>query len=61
MEIAKYVFIIVASVTLFGIFGGLAPDITLAEMAIKAIFVGLVFAGFLVLREAKTVILSKIS
>lgn len=60
MEIAKYIFIIVASITLFGIVGGLEPDITIAEMAIKAIFVGLIFATGLALKEAKTVILSKI-
>lgn len=61
MEIAKYIFIIVASVTLFGIIGGLAPDITMAEMAVKAVFVGLIFATGLVLREAKTMLLEKIS
>lgn len=61
MEIAKYIFIIVASITLFGIFGGLAPDISLSEMALKAVFVGLVFASGLMLKEAKTVILSRIS
>ena len=61
MEIAKYIFIIVASITLFGIFGGLAPDISIAEMAVKAVFVGLVFATVLVLREAKTMLLQKIS
>ncbi len=61
MEIAKYIFIIVANITLFGLVGGLAPDITVAEMAVKAVFVGLIFATGLVLKEAKTVLLSKIS
>ncbi|GAB5409909.1 MAG: hypothetical protein BalsKO_22740 [Balneolaceae bacterium] len=61
MEIAKYIFIIVASITLFGLFGGLSPDITVPEMALKAVFVGLVFAGGLVLKEAKTALFSKIS
>ncbi|MBO6522347.1 MAG: hypothetical protein JJ971_00850 [Balneolaceae bacterium] len=61
MEIAKYIFIIVASVTLFGILGGLSPDITLPEMAVKAVFVGLIFATGLVLREVKTLLLEKIS
>ncbi len=61
MEIAKYIFIIVASITLFGILGGLSPDITMAEMAVKAVFVGLIFATGLVLREAKTMLLKKIS
>jgi len=60
MEIAKYIFIIVASVTLFGIFGGLEQNITLGEMALKAVFVGLIFATGLVLKEAKTLILAKI-
>lgn len=61
MEIAKYIIILVASITLFGILGGLAPDITIAEMAVKAIFVGLIFATGLVLREAKTLLFEKIS
>lgn len=60
MEIAKYIFIIVASVTLFGILGGLEQNITLGEMALKAVFVGLIFATGLVLKEAKTLILAKI-
>ncbi len=61
MDIAKYIFIIVASVTLFGILGGLEQNITIAEMGIKAVFVGLIFATGLVLKETKTVLLSKIS
>lgn len=61
MEIAKYIFIIVASITLFGLIGGLSPDITVTEMALKAVIVGLVFATGIVLKEAKTVIFSKIS
>ncbi len=60
MEIAKYIFIIVASVTLFGILGGLEQNITIGEMALKAVFVGLIFASGIVLKEAKTLILSKI-
>ena len=61
MELFKYVFIIVASVTLFGLFGGLEPNITVGEMFIKAVFTGLVFATVLVLKEVKTVLLEKIS
>ena len=61
MELFKYVFIIIASVTLFGLFGGLEPNISVMEMFIKAVFVGLVFATVLVLKEVKTTLLEKIS
>jgi hypothetical protein len=60
MEIAKYIFIIVASVTLFGIFGGLNPDNSIAEMAVRAIMVGLVFAGIEVFKQVKDEMLARI-
>lgn len=61
MEIAKYIFFIVASITLFGIIGGFAPDITLSEVALKAVFVGLIFSAVSLLKEAKTAIFHRIS
>lgn len=61
MEIAKYIFIIVASITLFGIVGGFEPNITIAEMGLKSVFVGLIFTSALVLREVKTAVFAKIS
>ena len=60
MEIAKTIFIIVASITLFGIFGGLNPDNSIAEVAVRAIMVGLVFTGIAVLREAKDYVVARI-
>jgi small-conductance mechanosensitive channel len=60
MDFAKYVFIIVASITVFGILGGLDPTNSIAEMAFKALVTGLIFATGLVLREVKTLLLSKI-
>ena len=60
MEIAKYIFITVASITLFGIFGGLNPYNSIAEIAVRAVMVGLVFAGFAVLKEAKEFVVAKI-
>lgn len=60
MEIAKYIFMVVASITLFGIFGGLNPDNTIAEMGVRAIMVGLIFAGAAVVRETKDFIVAKI-
>ena len=60
MEIAKYIFIVVASITLFGIFGGLNPDNTIAEMGVRAIMVGLLFASVAVIREAKDFVVAKI-
>lgn len=61
MEIAKYTFFIVASITLFGIFGGFAPDITLPEVTLKAVFVGLIFSGVTILNEVKTALFQRIS
>lgn len=60
MEFSKYIFITVAAVTLFGIVGGLEPNITVGMMAIKALIVGSIFAAVLILKEAKTMILQKI-
>lgn len=60
MEIAKPIFYIVASLTIFGIIGGLDPTNTYAEMAIKAVVVGLIFAGFAALKEVKNMILARI-
>ena len=60
MEFAKYIFIIVASITIFGIFIGLDPNISVAEMTFKAVITGLIFASVIALREAKNLLLSKI-
>lgn len=60
MDFAKYIFIIVASITIFGVLGGLDPTNSVAEMATKAVLTGLIFATGFVLREAKTLLLSKI-
>jgi len=60
MEIAKYIFFIVASVTLFGILGGLDPSNSIAEMGIRAVMVGLIFAGVAVLKEVKNMVLARI-
>lgn len=61
MEFSKYIFITVAALTLFGIVGGFEPNITVGAMTIKALIVGSIFTGFFILREAKTMILQKIS
>lgn len=61
MELFKYVFFIIAGITLFNLFGGLEPGIGFGEMALKAVFVGLIFATGLVLKEAKEAFLNKIS
>lgn len=60
MEIAKPIFYVVASITLFGILGGLDPTNSIAEMGIRAVIVGLVFGGFAVVREFKDQVLSRI-
>ncbi len=60
MEIAKPIFYIVASITIFGIIGGLDPTNSIAEMGIKALMVGLIFAGFAVLKEVKDQVLARI-
>ena len=60
MEIAKPIFYIVAATTLFGIFGGLDPSNTVAEMGIRALMVGLVFGTMAVLKEVKDQVLTRI-
>ena len=60
MEIAKPIFYIVASITLFGIIGGLDPTNSIVEMGIRAVIVGLIFASFAVLREVKDLVLARI-
>ncbi|MGB0346640.1 MAG: hypothetical protein ACPGGA_04085, partial [Balneolaceae bacterium] len=60
MEIAKPIFYIVAATTLFGIFGGLDPSNTVAEMGIRALMVGLVFGTIAVLKEVKDQVLTRI-
>jgi small-conductance mechanosensitive channel len=60
MEIAKPIFIIVASITLFGILGGLDPSNTIFEMGLTAVVVGLIFAGLAVLREVKDQVLARL-
>ncbi|NER84715.1 MAG: hypothetical protein F6K42_35405 [Leptolyngbya sp. SIO1D8] len=60
MEIAKYIFFIVASITLFGILGGLDPSNSIADMGIRAVMVGLIFAGVAVLKEVKNMVLARI-
>ncbi|MCG8373634.1 MAG: hypothetical protein MI700_08885 [Balneolales bacterium] len=61
MGIAKYIFYVVASITLFGIIGGLDPSNSVAEMGIKAVVVGLVFATTSILIQAKDLLIYKIS
>ncbi len=60
MEIAKPIFYIVATITLFGIFGGLDPSNTVAEMGVRALMVGLVFGSVAVLKEVKEQVLARI-
>lgn len=60
MEIAKYIFFLVASITLFGVFGGLDPTNSIMEMAVRAVLVGLVFSGFALLKEAKEFVIQHI-
>ncbi|HCD53317.1 MAG TPA: hypothetical protein DEQ34_12780 [Balneolaceae bacterium] len=60
MEIAKYIFIIVASVTLFGIIGGMDPANSVVMIGAKAMLTGAIVGTFLMLKEYKGVILSKI-
>lgn len=60
MEIAKPIFYIVASITLFGILGGLDPTNSVVEMGITAIVVGLIFGGIAVLKEVKNQLVEKI-
>ncbi|NET34095.1 MAG: hypothetical protein F6K19_19075 [Cyanothece sp. SIO1E1] len=60
MEIAKYIFFIVASITLFGILGGLDPSNSIAEIGVRAVMVGLIFAGVAVLKEVKNMVLARI-
>ncbi len=61
MGIAKYIFYVVTSITLFGIIGGLDPSNSVAEMGIKAVVVGLVFATTSILIQAKDLLIYKIS
>ena len=61
MDFAKYIFAIVGSITLFGLIGGLEPNITLVEMILKAVFVGLIFATGLVVKEVIHSYFSKIN
>ncbi|MBO6794775.1 MAG: hypothetical protein JJ895_12760 [Balneolaceae bacterium] len=60
MEIAKPIFIIVASLTLFGIFGGFDPANTMLETGLTAIVVGLIFMGITILKEVKDQLLARL-
>jgi hypothetical protein len=60
MEIARPIFIIVASVTLFGMLGGLDPTNTIFEIGITAVVVGLIFAGVKVLGEVKNQLFARL-
>jgi hypothetical protein len=60
MEIAKPIFYIVGSITLFGILGGLDPSNTIAEMAVRAVMVGVIIAGISVAKDVKNTLLEKI-
>lgn len=60
MDFAKYIFLLVASLTVFGILGGFDPANTVAELLIKSVLTGLVFATVMVLNEVKTQIFAKI-
>jgi hypothetical protein len=60
MEIAKYIFLVVASITLFGLIGGLSVENTIPEMLFKAVVVGLILGSAYALKEAKNLLLSKI-
>lgn len=61
MEISKYIFVIVASITLFGVFGGFTPNISIVEIAFKALAVGLVFVSVIGLKQATETVLHKIA
>ncbi|RNC84738.1 MAG: hypothetical protein ED557_07100 [Balneola sp.] len=61
MEFSKYIITIVLAITLFGILGGFESGISMAEMTIRAVLTGLIFAALLVLKEAKTALFNKIS
>ncbi len=60
MEIAKPIFIIVASLTLFGILGGFDPSNTMLEIGFTAFVVGLIFMGITILKEAKDQLLARL-
>lgn len=60
MNFAKYVFILIASLIVFGLFGGFDPSNTVGELFIKSVVTGLVFASVLVLNEVKTQIFTRI-
>jgi len=60
MNFAKYIFILVASLIVFGLFGGFDPSNTVGELFIKSVMTGLIFASVLVLNEVKTQVFAKI-
>ena len=60
MEIARPIFYIVGSITLFGILGGLDPTNTVAEMGIRAAMVGVIVGGISVAKDVKDNLLARI-